>query len=835
MYNLGFAQIPQGYYDSAKGLSGKALEKALHNIIKGNVAYPYTSSSTDVWDILKKADQDPNNPNNVILIYTGKSVNAAQEYNNGKGWTREHVWAKSRGNFGTTTGVGTDCHNLHACSIPANSARSNRWFAQADEPYYQDGVATGCYTSSTKWVWEPRDAVKGDIARTIFYMAVRYDGDNGEPDLKVIDSIPSDNHTTAPVHAKLSDLLKWNEQDPPDSFEKHRNDVVYGYQHNRNPFIDHPEYAEMIWGTPSGTPAAPANLTVSATSTNINLSWSDDGNETAYYVYRSTDNSNFNQLAKLNANTTSYSDANVTKGTTYYYFLKAYNDKGYSTASDTVNAQLSTSNNNYASDLFISEYVEGSSYNKAIEISNFTGASIDLSHYSIKKQTNGSGNWTSGLSLSGTLANGKSYVIANSSASNDILNLANLSTSASEMTFNGNDPISLWKDGKLIDIIGTFNDASYFAKDVTKIRNSNVSSPNTTYTPSEWTDHPKDYIDNLGKHTFDGASSSTCEAPTGLTASNISENAADISWNKVNNASGYILDYRTSGASAWNQINSSTNSYNLTKLSSSTTYEYKVATNCSNGTSDFSPVKTFKTLEHSVTYCTPTGYTYYEWIDYFELSNIKNSSGASSNGYSDFTDKIINLVPGNSYSLYFEPAFRNSIYTEYWSVWIDYNHDGDFDDANELLDKGYTNSDGLYYFSITIPSDAKGNTRLRIMMNDNGYHDACYKPQYGEIEDYSVSFGSSKNYSVPLENKKAQAALKNLVSTCKIYPNPVTDKLYITNNKNSIISIYSLEGQKIMEQKISGNSINLSKLNRGIYILELNNGKKIYRQKIIKN
>ncbi len=244
-----FAQAPEGYYDAANGLSGTALKKALYNIIKGQTTYPYTSSSgTDVWDILKKTDQDPDNPDNVILIYTGRSVNAAQEYNSGKGWSREHVWAKSRGDFGTDPPAGTDVNNLRPADISVNSARSNRWFDTCSVMVYDNGVATGSYTSTTRWVWQPRKEVEGDVARMIFYMATRYEGENGEPDLKIINYLPEDKRTKAPLFAMLHTLLKWNAEDPVDAYERHRNNVVYSYQHNRNPFIDHPEYVQRIWG-----------------------------------------------------------------------------------------------------------------------------------------------------------------------------------------------------------------------------------------------------------------------------------------------------------------------------------------------------------------------------------------------------------------------------------------------------------------------------------------------------------------------------------------------------------------------------------------------------------
>jgi len=242
------AQIPDGYYNSVESFTGNTLKNALHNIIKNHTTYPYTSSTTDVWDILKESDQDPNNPDNVILFYTGWSVNAEQEYNNGSGWSREHVWAKSRGDFGTNPPAGTDAHNLRPVDISVNSARNNRWFDNCEKPYLDGGITTGCFTSDTSWVWQPRDEVKGDVARIICYMATRYEGKNGEPDLEIIDYLPEENNTNDPVHAKLSTLLEWNAEDPVDDFEMRRNDVVYQYQNNRNPFIDHPEYVERIFG-----------------------------------------------------------------------------------------------------------------------------------------------------------------------------------------------------------------------------------------------------------------------------------------------------------------------------------------------------------------------------------------------------------------------------------------------------------------------------------------------------------------------------------------------------------------------------------------------------------
>ena len=248
IFHTCFCQIPFGYYDLAIGFTGESLKTQLNLTIKNHTEFPYTSTGTDVWDILKETDKDPLNPNNVLLIYSGWSKDANLEYDSGSGWSREHVWAKSHGDFGTSLGAGTDVHALRPCDISVNSARSNRWFAECSTEYIDGDGATGSYTSSTQWIWKPNDDVKGDVARMIFYMATRYEGDGLEPDLEIIDSIPSNNNTLEPIHAKLSDLIQWHNDDPVDDWERNRNDIIYySYQNNRNPFIDHPEYVQLIW------------------------------------------------------------------------------------------------------------------------------------------------------------------------------------------------------------------------------------------------------------------------------------------------------------------------------------------------------------------------------------------------------------------------------------------------------------------------------------------------------------------------------------------------------------------------------------------------------------
>ncbi|MBC8527523.1 MAG: endonuclease [Candidatus Cloacimonetes bacterium] len=230
------------YYEGTEGLSGEELKSALYNIIKGHTEYSYD----ELWDILRNTDENPNDTDNVILLYTGWSL--PKDANGGglSDWNREHVWAKSHGNFGTSPGPGTDVHHIRPTDVTVNSRRGNLDFDNGGTEYIDGDGPTGCYVDDDSW--EPRDAVKGDVARMIFYMTVRYEGENGEPDLEMVDYIPS-SPNYEPYHAKLSTLLQWHIQDTVDIWEQYRNEKIYeNWQHNRNPFIDHPEFVDLIWG-----------------------------------------------------------------------------------------------------------------------------------------------------------------------------------------------------------------------------------------------------------------------------------------------------------------------------------------------------------------------------------------------------------------------------------------------------------------------------------------------------------------------------------------------------------------------------------------------------------
>ncbi|MEI4768719.1 endonuclease [Psychrobacillus sp. FJAT-51614] len=222
------------YYKDAFGKEGLSLKAALHEIIDDHTQLSYDKA----WEALRETDEDPQNPNNVILFYSGISRSKNSNGGNVGQWNREHTWAQSHGGFGTSMGPGTDIHHLRPTDVQVNSSRGNLDFDIGGSPV---SGCNGCYKDSNSF--EPPDRVKGDVARILFYMATRYEqGD--KVDLELNDKV---DNGSVPFHGKLSVLLEWNESDPVDEFERNRNKVIQKWQGNRNPFIDHPEWANLIW------------------------------------------------------------------------------------------------------------------------------------------------------------------------------------------------------------------------------------------------------------------------------------------------------------------------------------------------------------------------------------------------------------------------------------------------------------------------------------------------------------------------------------------------------------------------------------------------------------
>jgi endonuclease I/chitodextrinase len=580
-----FAQIPSYYNDVNLSLTGSALKTELSNkiIVTHVTDLSYTPS---VWNALRQTDLDPNNSNNVVLIYgwndsdsdiTNDRTRDKTLQDTGSGatfvWNREHVYPKSLANpvlVTSSAGPGTDAHNLRPADRTRNTSRSNRKFA--------DGSGTASYITA-EGNWYPGDEWKGDVARMMMYMYLRYGNQTLPTNVGVGTTVASDNNM-------ILLFLEWNAEDPVSDLEKQRNPVLETLQGNRNPFIDNPAFATQIWGGPQAedlfngssdtqAPTVPTNLTSSNTTSNSTLlSWTastDDTAVTGYDVYR---NSSYIGTSA----STSYTASGLSSNTTYSFYVIAKDAAGnQSTASTSINVTTSAGTGGNTTDLLISEYIEGSSNNKALEIANFTGTTVDLSSYDLRKATNGSGTFGSTYSLSGTLADGDVFVIANSSAVSAVTSVADVTTGSGIVTFNGNDAIGLFKNGTLIDLIGDPSSATDFAANTTLRRKTSVTSPNSAYTTSEWDFLATDTFDGLGSHTIDGGTQGDTEAPTAptsLSASNITETTLSLSWNASTDNVG-VTEYEVfQGGSL---IGTSTNtSFNVSGLTVVTSYSFTV-------------------------------------------------------------------------------------------------------------------------------------------------------------------------------------------------------------------------------------------------------------------
>ncbi|WP_017731059.1 endonuclease [Nafulsella turpanensis] len=805
-----------------------------------------------MWDILKETDRDPNNPANVKGIYSGFSMDAAKEYDSGNGWNREHVWAKSRGDFGTTQGAGTDLHHIRASDISTNSARNNRNFDEATIQYV-DGSGnyqgtTESYTSDTEWIWEPPLQVKGDIARMIFYMATRYEGENGEPDLELVETL-QDRLSKEPYHARLSVLVQWHLNDPVDDSERKRHEIIYNYQQNRNPFIDHPEFVCNIWTEACGgsapansAPVFASNPTPTATEGQLytyNISATDaDGDALSFSA------TSIPAWASLSDNGDGSAVLSGTPGSAdvgSFNVALAVSDGQLSTEQTytlSVESAGGDTGDGYATDLLISEYIEGSSYNKGLEVANFTGAALDLSAYDLRKQANGSGDWTTPLKLSGSLAHGEVFVLVHSSAMSSMQAVADISTGSSVMSFNGNDAVGLFKKGVLIDILGAFNDASTYGQDVSLIRKAEAASPSESYLAGEWNSYSQDYVADLGQHHFSGGTStepSTCVAPTNLMAANVTTSTADLSWSGPSEASSYEVQYKETAGSSWLSYSTSSAALSLNGLTASTDYEFQVKTVCADGSSAFTASAYFRTADPAVvSYCSSSASNASEeWIARVVFSNIDNSSG-SNGGYGDFTGLTANVNSGQSYSITIYPDWAGRTYNEGYRVWIDFNVDGDFSDAGEqVLSQGRTKNT-VINGSIQVPAGAiSGTTRMRVSMKYNREPGACESFSYGEVEDYTLNI-SSANARVAAEQQPADAELEEGKSLVQLYPNPARRHLYVEaglkKKETAILKIINLSGKTVYKAKLKASDqnrrtkIDTRKIAAGVYQLMIIKG-----------
>ncbi|WP_297518300.1 endonuclease [Flavobacterium sp.] len=249
-YGVVIPTIPNGYYDSLEGLSGNALRQAVQDIV-ANPAVVRAHSYGDVTDMLLEADRNPQNGSQVWMMYV-ESPRSKLDYQLGSSnvgvWNREHIWPQSRGGFADGTSSFSDGITIWLPTGPDDilAGHSDAHHIRAEDGSENTSRSNRDYGSDYNGPTGNQGSWRGDVARALFYMAVRYNG------LSLVNGNPVD--STVGQMGDLASLLAWNLADPADDFEMHRNNYIATWQQNRNPFIDYPLLANYIFGSNFGEP-----------------------------------------------------------------------------------------------------------------------------------------------------------------------------------------------------------------------------------------------------------------------------------------------------------------------------------------------------------------------------------------------------------------------------------------------------------------------------------------------------------------------------------------------------------------------------------------------------
>lgn len=326
--------------------------------------------------------------------------------------------------------------------------------------------------------------------------------------------------------------------------------------------------------------------------------------------------------------------------------------------------------------------------------------------------------------------------------------------------------------------------------------------------------------------------STPCEAstPTNIVTSNVTSNSIQVNWNAVPSTT-YDLRYRAIGTTSWtNSTDLSSTTTTISGLAAETTYEIQVRAKCGSSISPYSSSVNATTAVVVINYCSSQGNNVnYEWIDFVSLADMSNSSGKN-NGYGDFTSNIANVSQGSSQQLTVSAAFSGGSYNEYWSAWIDYNQNGTFENSERVMNTT-SSSSGNIVTNITIPNSASiGQIRMRVIVKYGSASNPCDASfTYGEVEDYTVNISNSSS--------RVNTDVTSLNSSINsIFPNPALS--YITINGNGLsgksYSIINTIGQIVKSGKLTSNLIDISNLQAGVYLIQMDDTKLINKKFIKK-
>ena len=319
-------------------------------------------------------------------------------------------------------------------------------------------------------------------------------------------------------------------------------------------------------------------------------------------------------------------------------------------------------------------------------------------------------------------------------------------------------------------------------------------------------------------------------APANLTAAGTTSSSTNLSWTAATDnvaVTGYSI---YNGATLVTTVTGLT--YSVTGLSASTAYTFTVkAKDAAGNLSVASNAVAVTTSASTITYCTSTSNnTSGEKIAKVVLGTINNTSTGAA-GYENFTSVSTNLSRGSSQTITITPSWTSTVYSEGYAVWIDYNKNGLFTDAGELVFSKAASKVTPATGTITIPATAAlGVTRMRVSMKYNGIPTSCETLSYGQVEDYNVNITASSTIET------TALSIDNDVLSLNLYPNPVESILNVSMNvtNKATYRIYNMIGQEIKTGNLTENEINVSNFKSGVYIFEVKDEEKTVTKKFLK-
>ena len=561
--------------------------------------------------------------------------------------------------------------------------------------------------------------------------------------------------------------------------------------------------------TPTDTiaPTAPTLTASNTTATTVDLSWTaatDNVAVTGYDVYK-------DGILLISTITTTYQATGLTSGTTYNFTVRAKDAAG-NVSVDSNTATITTLNQTVTycaskGTTVTDEYIGNVQIGTINNVSGNGNGYSDFTAISTSLNKGASVTITVTPTWTGTVYSEGYSIWIDYNQDGDFADAGEQvwSKAASQTT-----PVS-----------GTFTIPTTATAGSTRMRVSmkynGIPTECEAFSYGEVEDYTVNLIDAV-------ADTQAPTAPT-LTASNATATTADLSW------SGATDNVAVTGYDVYKDgilLTSVTGTtYQATGLTPATSYSFTVtAKDAAGNNSVSSNTATITTLNQTLTYCASKGTTVTdEYIGNVQIGTINNASG-NGNGYSDFTALSTNI--SGTVTITVTPTWTATVYSEGYSVWIDYNQDGDFADAGEQVWSNVATKTTPVIGTFTVPSTATaGSTRMRVSMKYNAIPTECETFTYGEVEDYTVVIGVT-----PL----SFIASTPSSTTILVYPNPVKGN-YLTvktpNNTTATYSIATILGQTVKSGKIKG-AIDVSTLKAGIYMIRINDGTNATTKKFVK-